>query len=80
MNSNQDLLRSLGVSSKDLENLIEAALNSGAYGAKLSGAGGGDCMIAIANRENWDTIERAIKKAGAKIIKVKTPVEGVRIE
>jgi mevalonate kinase len=80
MNLNQDLLRKLEVSSKKLENLIKAALDSGAYGAKLSGAGGGDCMIAIADRENFKNIKEAIKKAGGEIIEVKVPAEGVKIE
>jgi mevalonate kinase len=80
MNLNQDLLRKLGVSSKKLENLIKAALDSGAYGAKLSGAGGGDCMIAIADLKNRKSVEMAIEKAGGKIIKLKVPGEGVKIE
>jgi len=80
MNLNQDLLKKLGVSSKKLENLIKAALDSGAYGAKLSGAGGGDCMIAIADLENRKNVEMAIEKAGGKIIKLKVPGEGLKIE
>jgi len=79
MNSNQELLRELGVSSKELENLIAAALKGGAYGAKLSGAGGGDCMFAIANKKNLDNIKDAIEKAGGKIVKVKISAEGVKI-
>jgi len=80
MNLNQELLRSLGVSSKELENLISAALNAGAYGAKLSGAGGGDCMIAIASEETKRDMEEAIANAGGIIIPVETNAEGVRIE
>jgi mevalonate kinase len=80
MNLNQDLLRELGVSSEKLENLIKVVLDSGAYGAKLSGAGGGDCMIAIADKENFNNVKEAIKKAGGEIIEVKVPAEGVKIE
>jgi len=80
MNLNQDLLRKLGVSSEKLENLIKAALDSGAYGAKLSGAGGGDCMIAIVNKKNRKNVEMAIEKVGGKIIKLKVPGEGLKIE
>ncbi len=47
MNQNQELLRQLGVSTPKLDQMIKAALAAGAYGAKLSGAGGGDCMIAL---------------------------------
>lgn len=80
MNLNQDLLRKLGVSSTKLENLIEAALRAGAFGAKLSGAGGGDCMIAIANKNNFNNINKAIEKAGGTIIKAKISTEGVKVE
>lgn len=80
MKLNQDLLRDLGVSSRELENLIRAALDAGAYGAKLSGAGGGDCMIAITNKKNQTTIKRAIEKAEGEIVKVKFHAEGVKKE
>jgi mevalonate kinase len=80
MNLNQDLLRELGVSSKELENLIKAALDSGAYGAKLSGAGGGDCMIVIVDKKNKSSVERAIERVGGEIIQVKLQTKGVKIE
>ncbi len=80
MNKNQELLRELGVSSEELENLIKACLDTDAYGAKLSGAGGGDCMIAIADKNNLDKIKQAIGKTGSIIIEAKIPTEGVRIE
>lgn len=80
MNLNQDLLRDLGVSSKELENLIRASLNSGAHGAKLSGAGGGDCMLAVVNKKNRSAIKRAIEKAGGEIINIKFQNEGVKVE
>jgi mevalonate kinase len=42
-----DLLREIGVSSPELDNLIDAVLPF-SYGAKLTGAGGGGCIIALA--------------------------------
>jgi len=80
MNLNQELLRKLGVSSEKLENLIKAVLKSGALGAKLSGAGGGDCMIAIANRENLNNLKIAIEKVGGRVIETKTQAEGVKAD
>ena len=79
MNLNQDLLRNLEISSKELENLIRAALKSGAYGAKLSGAGGGDCMIAVTCKEEQDRVKKEIERVGGKIIEVKIPAKGVRV-
>ena len=79
-NLNQGLLDSLGVSTKTLSDMIFAARKGGAYGAKLSGAGGGDCMIAFAGKRRRVSVERAIKNAGGIILDVKTGAKGVRIE
>ncbi len=79
MNYNQSLLEKLGVSTPELDRLISAARSVGA-GAKLSGAGGGDCMIAVAEPEKEETVQRAIASAGGTLIPVKTGVEGVKIE
>jgi len=46
MSENHLLLRGLGVSSPELENLVTAALPS-SLGVKMTGAGGGGCMIAL---------------------------------
>ncbi len=48
MNLNQALLASLMVSTERLEAMCRAAREAGAYGAKLTGAGGGGCVIALA--------------------------------
>jgi len=68
------------VSTEKLETMISAANAAGAYGAKLSGAGGGDCMIAITPPERRQQIASAIKSAGGTVIDVKTNVTGVEIE
>jgi len=80
MNFNQDYLRNLGVSSEKLETLISAAKNNGAYGAKLSGAGGGDCMIAIAPKAKVEQINREIEASGGEPVNVAIGAEGVKIE
>ncbi len=80
MNKNQEYLSELGVSSDKLDSMIKSALDAGAYGAKLSGAGGGDCMITISSEEKKQAVENSIIKAGGEIISVKTNVEGVRVE
>jgi len=47
MNYNHEFLRILGVSTKELDSLIEYIKLTGAIGAKLTGAGGGGCIIAL---------------------------------
>lgn len=80
MNINQGYLESLGVSTGKLSAMIYEAREAGAYGAKLSGAGGGDCIIALSSKETKQKIITGIEKAGGKGIDVETNVEGVRIE
>ncbi|MGD9129409.1 MAG: mevalonate kinase [Candidatus Woesebacteria bacterium] len=80
MKANQTLLRKLEVSSLELEKLIRAAEKAGATGAKLSGAGGGDCMIAVAEESKIEKVAASLKNAGGKLIKVNLDVEGVRLE
>jgi mevalonate kinase len=80
MNFNQGYLGALDVSTKKLSDMIYAAVNAGAWGAKLSGAGGGDCIIALASDGKKRAVEKAIKKAGGEIIKVSTDAPGVRVE
>jgi mevalonate kinase len=79
MTLNQNLLTKLGVSTRELDNLIEAALGAGAYGAKLSGAGGGDCMIAMAGIGKRKDVGEAIERAGGRIIDINPNAEGVKI-
>ncbi len=80
MNLNQSELERIDVSSKQLDNLISAARKAGAYGAKLSGAGGGDCMIALGDFSIRKNIERAIEDAGGQVLRVDVNAEGVKIE
>jgi len=80
MDFNQEYLRDLGVSSEKLEALIAAAKRAGAWGAKLSGAGGGDCMIALAPPDKRKSVEDAITKAMGEVVRVTPNAEGVKIE
>jgi mevalonate kinase len=71
---------SYGVETDTLAAMNHAAVNAGAFGAKLSGAGGGDCMIALAPNAKKKIVEKAISDAGGEVIFVKTNAEGVRVE
>lgn len=80
MNFNEGLLSILGVEGKKLADMIYSAREAGAYGAKLSGSGIGDCMIAVASEEKKKDVKKAITETGGKVIDVETNVEGVRVE
>jgi mevalonate kinase len=64
MNLNQALLASLLVSTERLETLCAAARDAGAFGAKLTGAGGGGCVVAVAGQRS-DAVRAAWDALGA---------------
>ena len=66
LNQNQLLLEALQVSHPQLDQLIQAAREAGASGAKLSGGGRGGNMIALVEPETQEQVEAALKQAGAK--------------
>jgi mevalonate kinase len=80
MNINQGLLCAIGVSTDSLEKLVYAAREAGAYGAKLTGAGGGGCIVALSPPEKNKQIAEAIEKTGGKAFAAKKSDEGVRLE
>lgn len=76
---NQGLLDALGINTASLARLIEAAREAGAWGAKLSGAGGGDCMFALIDAANKARVIDALNQAGM-FVDLPLGVEGARIE
>ena len=65
MRRNQLLLRDLGVSGPELDQLTRAAESAGAKGAKLSGGGRGGCMIALVDDQTRDRVIASLVLAGA---------------
>lgn len=80
MNINQALLNAVGVSNEALESLVFAARKGGALGAKLTGAGGGGCMIALAEPENLNSVQKAIERAGGRVFVARRTADGAKIE
>jgi len=78
MNANHELLKWLGISNNKLEELISSARVTGALGAKLTGAGGGGCMIALVEPTGENRVAEAITKSCGEPFTVKTDREGVK--
>jgi len=69
MTENHAWLQQMTVSSPELDNLVGAALQAGALGAKLSGAGRGGNMIALVEDDAGETaVCAALQRAGATAI------------
>ena len=81
MNINQGLLHSINVSHKEIAHLIWETRDLGAIGAKLTGAGGGGCVIAIAeDKAKAKHICKELKKTGREVIETYLTYQGVRVE
>jgi mevalonate kinase len=80
MNINHALLGAVGVSHESLERLVYAARKGGALGAKLTGGGGGGCMIALAETGKLKRVCKAIEQVGGTAFVAKKTDQGVRIE
>jgi len=81
MNINHGLLEALGVGTRELSELVYAARGAGgALGAKITGAGGGGCMIALSSPGDQAALVTAISQACGKAFLVRTGCDGVRLE
>jgi len=80
MTLNHLLLSLLGVSNSRLDSIVWSSIFSGAYGAKLTGAGGGGCVLALIDEKSIDRVEAALKNINAQPRVLKTVEEGVRLE
>jgi mevalonate kinase len=76
MNINHGLLDSLGVSTRQLNEIVYAARNAGALGSKLTGAGGGGCMIALSDKAD---VKRAIELVGGYVLSARLDNEGAKV-
>ncbi|MBE6527168.1 MAG: mevalonate kinase [Thermoplasmata archaeon] len=77
MSYNHKLLGILGVSCPELDSLVEAAMPT-SYGAKLTGSGGGGCMVALTDKPKETAA--AIRAAGGTPYIVKTGVPGLEVK
>jgi mevalonate kinase len=68
MHRNHGLLVDLGVSSRELDRLVEAAHEAGSLGAKMSGGGMGGHMIALVTPESEKAVARSLQASGAAAI------------
>jgi len=80
MNENHAIQRDLGGSGESNERLITAALEAGAPGAKLAGAGSGGTIIALWPWEDVDPLEDALRGAGGSALYRLEIAPGAEIE
>ena len=64
LTENHGLLRDLDLSTDRIESLCAAALEAGAHGAKLTGAGGGGYVVVSVPDEGAEDVAEAMRAAG----------------
>jgi galactokinase/mevalonate kinase-like predicted kinase len=80
MNDNHAIQRDLGGSGESNERLIAGALDAGALGAKLAGAGSGGTIIALWPWEDTAPLEEALRAEGASATYRLEVAPGVTVE
>lgn len=61
----------LEVSTTKIDEMVLAAMEGGAYGAKINGSGGGGCMFAFAPEDKKESVAEAIESAGGTAIDIR---------
>ncbi len=70
MLKNQDLLKQIGISTEKIDLLVREAKKT-AYGAKITGAGGGGCIISLVDNSNMgDTLDNLRKISDCFLAKI----------
>jgi mevalonate kinase len=80
MDMNHALLDALGVGHPQLSRIVLASRAAGAFGAKITGAGGGGCMVALCPRQLKLRIASAIEACEARAIVTGIDTDGARKE
>ena len=78
MNENQAILRQIGVTHYRIDYLVDICGKAGALGAKITGAGGGGAVIALAaSRQESAKIASRVKSAGYESFEVEIDAKGL---
>ena len=78
MNENHDILKQIGASHERADDLIKISREAGALGAKITGAGGGGAVIALAaTKKDSAKIASRIKAQGYDSFQVEIDYKGL---
>jgi D-glycero-alpha-D-manno-heptose-7-phosphate kinase len=68
-----------GITTPRIERLISVARRRGALAAKACGAGGGGCVLFLAEPEARQRVETALREAGARMMPLKVAARGLEV-
>ncbi len=76
MHENQKFLEIIGISNEKLQEMVKIAENT-SFGAKITGAGGGGCIIALTDESNLEKTIMHLKKKNQDCFSVKIDFRGL---
>jgi D-glycero-alpha-D-manno-heptose-7-phosphate kinase len=68
-----------GVTTPDIDAMLQAAGDAGAYGGKVCGAGGGGCLFCIGEPASVPAIRAALQRTGARLLDFHIEQDGLRL-
>lgn len=68
-----------GVSTPDIDALLSAASDAGAWAGKVCGAGGGGCVFALTPPEHAGAVRAAWRSAGARVLDARVETRGLEV-
>ena len=69
-----------GVTTPAIDAMLAAAVEAGAAGGKVCGAGGGGCLFCIGEPERVPAIREALASSGARVLDYRIETEGLKVE
>jgi D-glycero-alpha-D-manno-heptose-7-phosphate kinase len=69
-----------GVTTPEIDSILAAARDAGAFGGKVCGAGGGGCLFCLGEPERIPAIREAIAAAGGQLLDFKIEPDGLRVD
>jgi mevalonate kinase len=79
MNENQILLERIGVSTPEVNKIINLSIQYGAIGSKLTGAGGGGCVLSLIHPRDKDYFVSKMEKNGYECFPVSIEDQGLKV-
>lgn len=76
MHDNQEFLEMIGISNQKLRDMIKVAENT-SFGAKITGAGGGGCIIALTDESNLERTMSELRERKYECFSVKIDFKGL---
>jgi D-glycero-alpha-D-manno-heptose-7-phosphate kinase len=69
-----------GVTTPEIDGMLQAAAEAGSLGGKVCGAGGGGCLFCLGAPEDVPAIRRALETRGARLLDFHIEAEGLLVE